>query len=200
MYLDYKKQFMDRFRPIELNIPNDVKEYCKSVSELLMKERTYNTMYGGGDFVYRGCLVQEMYHKWLESLHWGHEYMAPYTREGMPKEEWDIKIAGETFDTKCRGFWSEEYPYNIEHLFSQLEYYEKDIRKYDYYLFGVTDKEREKVYLLGGLSFNDLWNALYEPEEYWDKKRTKPREYKFPTYGYIKSRDLKPLKEIIFRV
>jgi hypothetical protein len=183
---------------VRLKIPDEIKNYCKDASEHLMKERTFETLDGGGDFVYRGCLVQEMYHLWLKERKWPHEYMRPYTPTGRPKDEWDIKIAGETFDTKCRGFWNEKYP--IEHLFSQREYEQRERLKSDYYLLGVTDKDRDIAYLLGGLSYERLWDSMKEPKQFWDNARTKPREYKFETYGYILSKDLDPLKKIIFRI
>lgn len=199
MTLDIKNE------AIKLLIPEEIKAYCKDASEHLMKERTFETLDGGGDFLYRGCLVQEMYHLWLKDRGWPHEYMRPYTPNGKPKEEWDIRIAGETFDTKCRGFWHDDYCYAIEHLFSQREYEQRERLKSDYYLVGVTDKgeglyKRNFVYLLGGLSFNKLWEKMREPKKFWDKEETKEREYKFEPHGYILSRDLDSLKKIIFRL
>lgn len=209
----FKDKFMEQVcGPYE--IPQSIKDYAEEVAPLLMAERHHKTLDGGMDFSYRGVIVQEMFHWWLDAVHnkYPHEYLKPYHKTGKPKDAkgnlipWDLKIADETFDTKCRGFWWEESPQNMELKFTQTEYDDREENRVDYYLIGVTDGGEGKydrqnvnnVYLLGGLGYNEFWNKMKPKREF--KANGEKREYKIPTYGYISARDLDDFKKVVFRV
>jgi len=218
----YSKSSSDYFNKLFMKqvcgpyeIPQSIKDYAEEVAPLLMEERTHKTLDGGKDFSYRGVIMQEMFHWWLDEVHnkYPHEYLPPYQKTGKPRNEngelipWDLKIAGKTFDTKCRGFWWKESPPNMELLFTQTEYDDREENKVDCYLVGVTDggetfkydrKNVNNVYLLGGLDYYDFWDTMKPKKEF--KSNGEQREYKIPTYGYISAKDLKTFNEVVFRV
>jgi hypothetical protein len=178
-----------RNQVIELEIPEEVKVLCKEYADGLDKNRHYGRKVGKLNDLYRSCLGQEMVHVWLDRDKIYHDYMKPYHKEGRPLGEYDVMIAGETYDVKCRSRWNEKYSHNIELIMSSHEQEER--LKVDYYIFCTTDDFADNVYILGALSYSDLWEKLHEPKE---------RQYSFPPAGYIISRELKPIRKVIYRV
>jgi len=177
-------------KPQAIKIPDEVKREAVEYAKGLDKDRHFRRRVGNFWDLYRSCIGQIMVHRYLTSLKIAHDYMKPYHSEGRPANEYDIRIQdlGE-FDVKCRGRWNEEYFYNIKILIAEHEREER--LKTDYYIFCTTDKELKNFYILGVLSYKDLWNKLHKPED---------REYKFPVAGYILSREMNDLKKTIFRV
>lgn len=177
-------------KPVGIEIPEEVKEEAKEYAKGLDENRHFERRVGEFDDLYRSCIGQIMVHKYLESKGIEHEYMKPYHSEGRPANEFDIKIEdlGE-FDVKCRGRWKDDYFYNIPIIISE---HEKEERlKTDYYIFCTTDKELKNFYILGALSYQDLWKKL-KPAPEWN--------YKFPPAGVIYSRDMHDLIKTILRV
>lgn len=181
-----------------IEIPDDIKSLCKKYADGLDQNRHFGRKVGRWDDLYRSCIGQEMVHYYLDSLNIGHEYMKPYHSEGRPLNEFDIKISDETYDVKTRSRWNETYCHNIELIMSEHEREEK--HKVDFYIFATIDETLKNIYLLGAKEYFSLWNNLHDPKEFWDNAKTKKREYLFQPAGYILSRELEPLKKIIFRV
>ena len=183
---------------VKLEISKEVKDLCWEYARGLDEHRTSGRHVGRFDDLFRSCIGQEIVRRWLEEKKIAHKYMKPYHSEGRPANEFDILIGQEEFDVKTRSRWKEEYCHNIELLIGEHE--QEEHLKVDYYIFCTTDEDLKYIYILGGLSYNDLWETIHEPKEFWDNAETKPRKYLFPTVGYILSRELDSLKKIIFRV
>jgi hypothetical protein len=170
--------------PISKETLNTAKEWAIKLDK---ENQGKNTKDGGVDKNIKGCLGQMGVHAVLKKWRWPHEYSAPYQKE-LYGDDYDIKVGDEIWDVKCRGWWKEEFFYNISVIFSVHE--EKN--KCDHYIITTTDEEFENLYILGAISYNELWSSLSPVPKSW--------KMKFPAAGIVKSHQLTPFKKFVFRV
>ena len=149
----------------------------------------------------KGTLAQIATSIALNNLLLGHDFISPYTELHKVKKEFDILLAGENLDVKCRGWWDEKWFNNHELMMNSYEEKKKD--QIDKYIFTTASKDLHTIYILGGIDSYDLWNGLHEPEQFWDKAKTKPRVYKdygnAKPVGYIRCKELKPFRQFVRR-
>lgn len=135
----------------------------------------------------KGSLAQQAVYQYLSSspvLFNVLEYSDPY-QKGLYGDSFDLKIFGETYDVKCRGCWNEKYWYNLDFMMGEHEHKEK----VDNYIFTTVDSDLEHVYIIGGISYSDLWNRIEQPRNI--------QNLKFPTAGCIHIKHMKPLMKFI---
>lgn len=169
-------------------IPEELLEKATAWAKALDRENAgEKTLEGGVEKNIKGCIGQWAVHALLDSWNWPHKYSEPYQKD-LHGDDFDIKVAGEVWDVKCRNKWNEEYFYNIEALFTEQEK-EKEC---DYYIVCTPDEGMKNVYILGAISYQDLWDNL--------KPAAEGRSYRFEPAGRIFSHNLSPFHKFVFRV
>ena len=160
------------------------RKWAKAIGEENKGERTRD---GGDDRDIKGCLAQWAVHKYLEDAGWDHTYSLPYIKD-QHRDQFDLLFSDEIWDVKCRGWWKEEYYYNISILMATHE--KSEAKPCDYYIFCTTDTSFNNIYILGAKSYDSTWNELQPVDQ---------SKMRFPTAGELKSRSLTPLRKHILK-
>lgn len=146
-----------------------------------------NTREGGALKNVKGSLAQQAVYLYLSNLpvfRYQIEYSDPY-QEHLYGDEWDLRIFEETYDVKCRGCWNEKYWYNLNFLMGEHE----QKKRVDNYIFATVDDDLEYVYIIGGISYDNLWKNIQPLKE--------GANLKFSSAGSIHIKHMKPLVPLI---
>lgn len=142
----------------------------------------------GGDLRdVKGSLGQQAVHIKLEDWNLRHKYSDPFDKDSCG-DDFDIKYGNEIWDVKTRGWWNDKYFFNIKLYMGEHE----EERKPDFYVFATNDYGMDYVYILGVIGSGKLWKSLKTPE--------KNVKFRFPSAGYIYSRELEPFRDFAMRV